>query len=91
MNAPQKYNGASKAGSHRPGSCLCSGVHAQTQKDLERTHEHHDLVVLIVHFAPEVGNGEVLPRQEVDMDGVSPPCGQYSHVTSRSPFGPLLK
>ena len=91
MNAPQEKNGASKAGRHRPGSCLCSGVHAQTQKDLERTHEHHDLVVLIVHFAPEVGDGEVLPRQEVDVDEVPSPYGQHSYVTNRSPFGPLLK
>lgn len=42
----------------------------------ERTHEHHYLVVRLC-FALEVGNGVILPRQEVDRDGVLPPCGQH--------------
>lgn len=70
---------------------MLPGIHAKTQTGLELTHQHHHLVVLIVHFAPEVRNGEALPGQEVDVDDMPPPCGQHSHVRNRSPAGPSLK
>lgn len=87
----QGWNAANQTEKHGPGPCLSPGGHAQKTGRVERTHEHHHLVVLIVHFAPEVSNGKLLLRQEMDIDDMPPPCGQHSQVRSRSPTGPLLK
>lgn len=48
----------------------------ELKKGQECTHEHHHLIVFVVHVAPEVGNGVILPKHEVNIDGVLPPYRQ---------------